>query len=149
MILSAEAALAFSTRDANFQIVLVTGCFDVIHVGHVNLLRHAATFGPVVVGVNCDEAVRTLKGPTRPVNTLNDRMAVLGAMNDVMWVMPVWDLRVNKTILAIRPNYWVKGGDYAIDTLDKDEVAAARAVGAEIIIFPSTGHSTTKILSKA
>jgi len=128
-------------------VALVTGCFDIIHAGHVALIEHAATLGTVFVGINSDAAVAKLKGPTRPINNENARCMVAGALQDVSHVFVIDSDKVDEAIRLVKPNYWVKGGDYTMDTLDKSEVAAAREVGAFIVLFPKHGeHSTTRIL---
>lgn len=128
------------------SIVLVTGCFDVIHRGHIDLLQFAACYGTVVVGLNSDAAVRSLKGKTRPINCYQDRAAVIGAMRMVSCVFEIDDIRVAGAISTIRPNVWVKGGDYSMETLDETEKAAC-SNKTMIVLFPSTPrHSTTRTL---
>ena len=128
------------------SIVLVTGCFDVIHRGHIDLLKFAACYGTVVVGLNSDKAVRSLKGKTRPVNCYQDRAAVIEAIRAVSCVFEIDDIRVADAISKIRPDVWVKGGDYSMETLDDTEKAACRN-GTKIVLFPSTpGLSTTRTL---
>ena len=135
------------------NLALVTGCFDVIHRGHIDLLRQASQLGVLRVGVNTDEAIRQLKGPSRPVNNEDDRVAVLNAIEYVNrfggFAFLIPSTKVTQAFLDVRPHYWVKGGDWSIDTLDKEEVAAAKEVGAEIIIVPHrAGYSTTETLRK-
>jgi bifunctional ADP-heptose synthase (sugar kinase/adenylyltransferase) len=112
-------------------------------------LEHAATYGVLFVGINTDRSIKELKGDSRPINTLNHRAAMLSALRFVNAVFPIDDLRVDKAIRLINPGYWVKGGDYTLGTLDKDEVKAANDVGAQIVLFHSPHLiSTTSILSK-
>lgn len=130
-------------------IALATGVFDLIHRGHVELLERASTYGPLFVGINTDEAVRELKGDSRPINKLEDRAYVLSALRCVKIVFPIDSTTVTEAIMLIQPSHWVKGGGYTMKTLNKDEVAAAKAVGAEIILVPMVkDYSTTKILEK-
>lgn len=130
--------------------VLCTGVFDILHRGHVEMLEHAKTYGgALIVGVNSDKAVRALKGPARPVNNENDRCFMLTSLRCVDTAFVIDDVTVEKAILELKPDVWCKGGDYTLQTLNKDEVAAARAVGAEIVLIPMTnGYSTTKTLEK-
>jgi len=129
--------------------VLVTGCFDVLHRGHIELLYIAAEHGKVVVGINDDESVQKLKGPKRPVNNEVDRLFLIEALGSVTYGFIVFDVKVDKAIMDIKPDIWMKGGDYTMETLNKDEVEAARNVGAEIIIIPTCkGYSTTETLKK-
>lgn len=132
-------------------VVLTTGCFDVLHRGHVELLQYCAELagdnGRVVVGINSDQSVRTLKGEARPINLFDDRAFVIGALESVDYVTEVMDTRVTRCIKELCPTIWVKGGDYSLETLDKDEVAAAHGCGATIKLFRTVGiFSTTRIL---
>lgn len=145
-VLEAER-IAAAQRHQGIGIALATGCFDVLHCGHVELLERAALHGPLFVGINTDESVRVLKGPSRPVNKLEDRAYVLSALECVRIVFPIES--VADAIRSLRPSHWIKGGDYTLETLDKDEVAAANEVGAKIVLVPMVaGLSTTGILSK-
>lgn len=133
--------------------ILVTGCFDVIHAGHIQLLEHARLLGDLGqetwVGLNSDAAIRTLKGPTRPINTYRHRALVMSAILYVDYVFEIDDVRVDSAIRLIKPEIWLKGGDYTLDTLDKGEVEAAKEVGARIAIFRSEYDiSTTKIVKQ-
>lgn len=130
--------------------ILLTGVFDVLHVGHVRLINAAAQYGgKVTIGINDDDSVRWLKGPTRPVNCEEDRAEVLRAFANVESVFIIPSVVVVDAILAIRPEFWVKGSDYTLETLNQDEVAAARKVGSEIVLLPLTkGYSTTATLKK-
>jgi len=130
-------------------VALVTGVFDILHVGHVQLIEAASQHGMVWVGINGDRAVKWLKGEGRPVNTYTDRAAMLAALEHVSAVFEIVDTRVDGAIRAVKPAYWIKGGDYTLETLDKHEVQAANDVGACIILFGRVGdYSTTKILQR-
>jgi len=129
--------------------VLVTGVFDVLHRGHIELLHFAAQHGRVMVGLNDDAAVRKLKGPTRPVNNEEDRLFVMNAINAVHFAFLIHSTRVDEAIMTMKPHYWVKGGDYTMGTLDVNEVRAANSVGAYILFFKTVpGHSTTSTIEK-
>lgn len=143
-----ERVLNFQHRK-DVDIVLTTGCFDVLHAGHIALLETASEKGMLFVGINDDESVRKLKGPSRPVNNENDRMRVIAALDCVQAVFLIRDTTVTRAILNVMPAFWCKGGDYTIDTLNKDEVAAAIEVDAEIILVPAVaGYSTTNTLKR-
>lgn len=133
------------------QFVLVTGCFDILHAGHVQLLEHAFLLGcHVWVGLNSDRAVSELKGPGRPVNPFAHRAKVMSAVRYVEYVFEIDALRVDGAIYKLRPAWWVKGGDYTMETLNEQEVKAAKAVEAEIVLFRSQHDiSTSQILRKA
>lgn len=142
-------------RVLNFQhhkgveIALATGVFDVLHVGHVKLLESAAEHGILFVGVNDDESVRALKGQTRPINNERDRMEVLAALECVQGVFLIRNTTVTPSILRVRPNAWIKGSSYTLDTLNKEEVAAANEVGADIVLIPMVkGKSSTAVIDK-
>lgn len=129
--------------------VLATGCFDILHVGHVTLLENASDYGDLYVGLNSDRAVRELKGEGRPVNPFVARAAVVAALACVTKVFEIDDVRVATTIRTLSPDFWFKGGDYTLETLDKDEVAAAKEVGCRIVLVPTIGdYSTTKMLER-
>ncbi len=132
------------------RMVFTNGCFDLLHVGHVRYLQAARALGDaLVVAVNGDESVRALKGPSRPVNSEQDRAEVLAALACVDAVTIFHEERVSEVVRAIRPHIYAKGGDYTIDSLDAGERAALAEVGAEIRILPLVpGKSTTSILAR-
>lgn len=130
-------------------LVLATGCFDILHAGHVQLLERAAEYGELHVGLNSDRSVRVLKGEHRPINPFLARATVIAALACVTKVFQIDDVRVSGAIRLLAPTYWVKGGDYTLATLDGSEVDAARETGTEIILLPTIGdYSTTKILER-
>ena len=131
------------------MIVLCCGVFDVLHAGHVHLLRAAAALGSVlVVGINSDESAAALgKGPGRPHNTAEDRAAVLLALRMVDRVMIFDDPTPEALIRLVRPHVYVKGGDYTARALP--EAQAVDDVGGTIAILPRLeGHSTTATLRR-
>src|SRR4030095_5087499 len=132
------------------RLVLTNGCFDLLHVGHVRYLQQARKLGyALVVALNSDASVRTLKGPTRPIMSEQDRAEILAALECVDFVTTFPATRVTDVIEAIRPHIYSKGGDYTVETLDKGERAALQAAGAEIRILPLVaGKSTTGIIKK-
>lgn len=132
------------------RLVLTNGCFDLLHVGHVRYLQLARDLGDaLVVAVNSDASVRSLKGPARPVTSEQDRAEVLAALESVNFVTIFPSLRVTDVISAVRPHIYVKGGDYTIETLDAGERAALQAAGTDIRILPLTpGKSTTGIVKR-
>jgi rfaE bifunctional protein nucleotidyltransferase chain/domain len=132
------------------RLVLTNGCFDLLHVGHTRYLQLARDLGDaLVVAVNSDSSVRSLKGPTRPVTSEQDRAEVLAALESVNFVTIFPSLRVTDVISAVRPHIYVKGGDYTIETLDAGERAALQAAGTDIRILPLTpGKSTSGIVKR-
>jgi rfaE bifunctional protein nucleotidyltransferase chain/domain len=128
-------------------LVAAGGCFDVLHAGHVSMLRAARGLGDrLVVCMNSDASVRRLKGPGRPVNTAADRAAVLRALGCVDDVV-IFDEDTPERVLAdLRPGIWVKGGDY--DGRELPEAAVLRRWGGVVITVPYLdGRSTTQILA--
>ena len=135
--------LGFSGR-----VVFTNGVFDLLHAGHVDVLTESRARGDaLVVGINSDESVRRLKGPTRPVRGEADRAYVLAALECVDVVVVFTDDTPLELIETIKPDVVAKGGDYTIDT-----VVGAREVqswGGEAVVIPLTpGHSTTSIIEK-
>jgi rfaE bifunctional protein nucleotidyltransferase chain/domain len=129
--------------------VFTNGVFDILHRGHASYLAQARNFGAsLVVGVNSDASVKLLgKGDDRPINSQEDRMALLAALESVDLVI----LFANKTpvelIKRVRPDVYVKGGDYAIETLAETEVV--KAWGGQAYAIPFIyDRSTTSLLGK-
>ncbi|WP_287129938.1 adenylyltransferase/cytidyltransferase family protein [Candidatus Cyanaurora vandensis] len=129
-------------------LVLTNGCFDLLHVGHVRYLSQAKALGrTLVIGLNSDRSVRTLKGPTRPVNLQAHRQEVLLALKAVDAVVIFADPTADGLITALRPDIYVKGGDYTLDKLP-EAVTAAR-VGARVVLVPvEIQVSTTELLRR-
>jgi D-beta-D-heptose 7-phosphate kinase/D-beta-D-heptose 1-phosphate adenosyltransferase len=130
------------------RIVFTNGCFDVLHRGHTAYLRQARRLGDrLVVAVNGDASVRRLKGPSRPVNGEDDRAAVLAALECVDYVT-VFDGDTPIPLLqAVRPDVYVKGGDYSPEMLE--ETPVVRAYGGEVrTVDYVPDHSTTALLER-
>ena len=123
------------------RLVFTNGCFDIIHRGHIELLKYCKTLGDeVIVGLNSDDSVRRLKGETRPINLANDRKAVLEAMSCVDKVVVFEEDTPYNLIKNIKPDVIVKGGDY-----NKENVVGGDF--CEVIIFKYlNGYSTTKTI---
>lgn len=130
-------------------LVFTNGVFDLLHVGHVRYLAEAAQLGVfLVVGVNSDESAMALaKGPGRPINRQNDRLTVLRALRSVDAAMLFSELTPCALIEEIRPDIYVKGGDYDVDALPEAELV--RSWGGRAIALPFfAGHSTTAIVQR-
>jgi rfaE bifunctional protein nucleotidyltransferase chain/domain len=132
------------------KLVVTNGCFDILHLGHVTYLESARQLGDaLLVGVNGDAATRQLKGPGRPVNSETDRAAVLAALASVDGVCIFTEPTAVKFLAAARPDIYVKGGDYTLDTLNQDERWTVEQAGGKIAIIPLVpGKSTTALLEK-
>lgn len=101
-------------REAGHRVVLTNGCFDVIHAGHVAYLRDAKSQGDtLVVGLNSDDQVSAMKGEGRPVYGLSDRASILSELACIDFVVPFEESTAHNLIDAVRPDLYVKGGDYA------------------------------------
>jgi len=137
-------------RASGKKLVVTNGVFDILHLGHVTYLETARNFGDaLLVGINSDEATRQLKGAGRPVNSENDRAAVLAALQSVNGVCIFTDKTATKFLAAAQPDIYVKGGDYTLDTLNQDERRAVENSGGKIVIVPFVpGKSTTSLLEK-
>ena len=126
------------------KIVFTNGCFDILHVGHVKYLQEAKSFGDVlIVGLNSDASVRRLKGPSRPVNPVEDRAYLLAALEAVDFVVPFEDDTPYELIKMIAPDVLVKGGDYK----GKEVVGTEFAKELKLVDFVD-GKSTTKTIEK-
>jgi D-beta-D-heptose 7-phosphate kinase/D-beta-D-heptose 1-phosphate adenosyltransferase len=136
-------------RLAGQTIVFTNGCFDLLHVGHVRLLREAAALGDfLVVGLNSDASVRQLKGPARPINPASDRAELLAAL-DCVDAVTVFDAPTPLNLIEVlRPDVLVKGGDYR-----PEEVvgrAQVEAAGGRVVLVPLVeGHSSSRLIRQA
>ncbi|WP_327188453.1 D-glycero-beta-D-manno-heptose 1-phosphate adenylyltransferase [Streptomyces xinghaiensis] len=142
-------ALAAAVRARGGTVVATGGCFDLLHAGHVGLLENARRVGDcLIVCVNSDDSVRRLKGPGRPLNHQADRVRVLAGLGCVDAVA-VFDEDTPEALLrALRPDIWVKGGDYSVDALP--EAAVLRRWGGQALVLPYLdGRSTTEIARRA
>ena len=137
-------------RATGKKLVVTNGCFDILHLGHVTYLETARNFGDaLLVGVNSDAAVRGLKGGGRPVNSEDDRAAVLAALASVDGTCLFTDVRATKFLAAAQPDIYVKGGDYTLETLNQEERRAVEDAGGKIVLVPFVpGKSTTGLLEK-
>ncbi|MGB5964440.1 MAG: D-glycero-beta-D-manno-heptose-7-phosphate kinase [Sulfurimonadaceae bacterium] len=126
------------------RVVFTNGCFDILHVGHVKYLQEAKSFGDIlIVGLNSDASVRELKGPTRPVNTEDDRAYILAALDAVDYVVKFSDDTPHDLIKMIAPDVLVKGGDYE----GKAVVGTEFSKVLKLVDFVD-GKSTTKTIEK-
>ncbi|BBY07585.1 D-glycero-beta-D-manno-heptose 1-phosphate adenylyltransferase [Mycobacterium noviomagense] len=135
-------------RSAGDRIVFTNGCFDVLHRGHVAYLKQARQAGDVlIVAINSDESVRRLKGWMRPINNEIDRAAVLGELSCVDYVTVFDDATPASLIQRLRPDIYVKGGDYTAEMLP--EAPVVRAYGGEVrTLGYVANHSTTETIAR-
>lgn len=137
------------TEHPCYKLVVTNGCFDVLHIGHIRLLKKAKLMGNfLIVGINSDQSVRELKGDSHPVFNQEERAEML---KSIIWVDRVYifnEKRATKFLRAIRPDIWVKGGDYTIDTLNEMEKRAVVDQGGRIEIIPlQSDWSSSKVLN--
>jgi len=130
-------------------IVFTNGCFDILHRGHVAYLEQAANLGKsLVIGVNSDDSVRRLqKGPDRPLNSLDDRMAILAALECVSLVAAFDSETPLDLITQVQPDHLVKGGDWPLESIVGADVVTNR--GGQVHSLPfKYSRSTTSLIDR-
>jgi D-beta-D-heptose 7-phosphate kinase/D-beta-D-heptose 1-phosphate adenosyltransferase len=142
------AAMVGEAKTHGETVVMTNGCFDFLHAGHVAYLEEAKSLGDrLIVAVNDDDSVRRLKGDGRPVNALQDRMAVLAGLAAVDWVVPFSEDTPARLIQKMLPDVLVKGGDY-----QPQDIAGAKDIlknGGEVRVLAfREGHSSSNIIEK-
>ena len=137
-------------RAAGKAIVATNGCFDLLHIGHVRYLQSARALGDfLAVGLNGDRSVCELKGIGRPITTEIDRAEIVAALQCVDLVTIFPQIRATQFLAAVRPALYVKGGDYTSETLDEDERAVLKEIGAEVRFLPfEAGYSTSRLIEQ-
>lgn len=134
------------TQAKGEKVVMTNGCFDILHAGHVSYLNHAAELGDrLIVAVNTDESVKRLKGPGRPVNPTDRRMAVLAGLGAVDWVVPFGEDTPQRLISEVLPDMLVKGGDYKPEEIAGGKEVIANGGEVRVLNFED-GCSTTEII---
>lgn len=127
------------------ETVWTNGCFDVLHYGHIQFLRRCRELGSrLIVGINCDESIRRLKGPTRPIHTLEQRFEQLNALRCVDGVYVFLDDTPCKAIASLKPQFVVKGPGYSRDNMP--EAPIVESYGGKVFILDGPDLSSTKIL---
>lgn len=136
-------------RKQEGPVVAVNGCFDVIHAGHVRMLEFASIHGTVIVGINSDASVKSLKGPGRPINTQTNRAAVIAAMESVAAVTIFETATATQFLSLVKANFWIKGGDYTHASINQEERIAVEENGGRIRFFSLLGGlSSTSIIER-
>lgn len=150
----ALARLRETWRRTGRRLVFTNGCFDLLHVGHLRYLRAARAHGDLlVVGLNDDASVARLKGPSRPIVPAAERAELLAALEPVDYVVLFGEETAGGLVAALRPEVYVKGGDYAagLGQAGKPlpEAALVRGYGGEVRVVPLLpGHSTSALLAR-
>ncbi len=143
--LAVEAA---AHRDQGHKIVFTNGCFDMLHAGHIHLLRQARAAGDLlIVAINSDASIRRLKGPNRPVNTEADRVLVLSELQSVDYIIVFEDDTPIPLLRRLKPDVLVKGGDYTHKQVVGYDIV--EAYGGQVLrVPPVKGRSTTNMIAK-
>ena len=137
-----------TVRADGATLVFTNGCFDILHAGHVRYLTAAAAMGDfLVVGLNSDASVRRLKGEGRPIVSEADRAEVLEALRAVDIVTIFDEPTAEELIRLVRPDVYVKGGDYSLDKLPEAKIVQELGGRVELIPFVE-GHSTTNVIER-
>jgi D-beta-D-heptose 7-phosphate kinase/D-beta-D-heptose 1-phosphate adenosyltransferase len=147
-IVSLPALLKKLKKQSRSKVVFTNGCFDILHAGHVTYLEKARKQGDLlIVALNTDESTRKLKGPTRPINPLPDRMKVIAALESVSYVTSFNEETPLRLIQKILPDVLVKGGDYEVK-----KIVGYREVtenGGKVKTIPFLeGRSSSNVINK-
>ncbi len=128
--------------------MFTNGCFDLVHRGHIHLLRQAKTLGEIlIVGLNSDVSVKAIKGPDRPIMPEADRIELIAALEMVDYVVVYSEPDPYRVIAAIQPNVLVKGGDWSADKIVGADVVEQN--GGRVAVIPYLpGLSTTQIIER-
>lgn len=150
MIISGDNIESFCDilRAGGKKIVFTNGCFDILHAGHVRYLNTARSFGDcLVLGLNSDASVRGFKGPTRPINCQEDRAEVIDALACVDYVVIFGERTAEAIIAKVKPDVYVKGGDYTLETLPEAKIVMENGGKVEFVNLVE-GRSTTNVIKK-
>ena len=141
-------AIASEARRAGKTVVFTNGCFDLLHRGHVHILREAKAKGDIlIVGINSDRSVRGIKGPTRPILAETDRIELIAAMEMVSYVILFDEPDPCKIIEAIKPDVLAKGGDWGAGGVVGADIV--ERIGGKVAVIPYLkGFSTTEIIER-
>ena len=148
VLFSESAALSKRLKSQGRTLVTTNGCFDLLHLGHLNYLHEARLLGDVLwVAVNSDASVRALKGPTRLLQTDAVRALQLAALESVDYVTVFEESTPEKFLSVVHPSIHVKGGDYRIDQLPERKVVEAGGGKLQCLRF-TEGFSTTALMER-
>ncbi len=142
------ATILCELKSQGNTVVFTNGCFDILHSGHAKYLAESRKLGDfLVVGLNSDSSVRRLKGPSRPVNTEEDRAFVLDSLKSVDFVTFFDEDTPLELITALRPDVLVKGGDYTEDNIVGADFV--KSIGGKVLTIPLVaGKSTTSVINR-
>ena len=135
-------------RTANKKVVFTNGCFDLIHIGHLRTFNEAKKMGDIlIVGLNSDRSVKALKGETRPLISEQDRAELVLALKPVDYVIIFEETDVSHLLETIRPDIYVKGGDYTLENLPEKETIIRLNIEVKFIPLIA-GISTTELVNR-
>jgi rfaE bifunctional protein nucleotidyltransferase chain/domain len=140
--------LTAAARTSGKIVVFTNGCFDLLHRGHIYLLREAKALGDLlVVAINSDQSVKLIKGPTRPILSESDRLQLIASMEMVNYVLLFDEPNPYNVISILRPNILVKGGDWPAEEVVGGDIV--QSSGGKVVVVPYLkGFSTTEIIAK-
>jgi rfaE bifunctional protein nucleotidyltransferase chain/domain len=140
--------IAAQARRNGKSVVFTNGCFDLLHRGHVHVLRQAKAAGDLlIVAINSDQSVKAIKGPTRPVAAEIDRLELIAAMEMVDYVILFDEPDPSKLIAAIKPNVLAKGGDWGADEVVGADIVERQ--GGRVLLVPYLkGYSTSEMIER-
>lgn len=141
-------AIAAQARKDGKLVVFTNGCFDLLHRGHVHVLRQAKASGDIlIVGINSDRSVHSIKGPKRPILPQTDRIELIAAMEMVDYVIVYDEPDPYNLIAAIKPNLLAKGGDWSAEKIIGADIVERD--GGRVAVIPYLpGNSTTEIIER-
>lgn len=141
-------AIAAQARKDGKCVVFTNGCFDLLHRGHVHILRQAKAGGDIlIVGINSDRSVHSIKGPKRPILPQTDRIELIAAMEMVDYVIVYDEPDPYNLIAAIKPNLLAKGGDWSAEKIIGADIVERD--GGRVAVIPYLpGNSTTEIIER-
>lgn len=149
-ILSRERAaeITSSAKAKGKKVVFTNGCFDILHVGHIELLERAKSVGDLlIVGLNSDDSARRLKGTSKPINSASDRGKILSSLEVVNFVTIFDEDTPYEIINELKPDVLVKGADYSLNEIVGRSVV--ESYGGKVVVIPlSKGYSTTKLIEQ-
>jgi len=145
---SALKSILRGLRAQEKSVVFTNGCFDLLHIGHIRYLEEARSLGDcLVVGVNTDDSVKTLKGDKRPIVSEFERAEMVAALACVDYVTFFSEPTAAQIVDQLRPDIHVKGGDWTLDQLP--EAPVVQAYGGKVVLLPLIeGYSTTRIVKR-
>lgn len=140
--------LAQEWRKQNLKVVLTNGCYDLLHVGHLRTFREAKKYGDLlVVGINSDSSIRTLKGEKRPLVPQHERSELVAALEPVDYTVIFEELTACALLEKVQPQVYVKGGDYNLENLPEKDILLKLKTEVQFIPLVS-GISTTELVRK-